>query len=492
MEWTLDMTKAFADRQLEDGDYFVSLRFKKGYSAELDCNVEFACDEYFPLKVRDGRIVVGDTKLQTADYELVSVEQYHAIYTGGIGTPKVDVTIRNTGSFVSEFVGLRIYCIPESVATDDIDLSLYESNGGFSVYAYPGTQVTVKGYITDVAEPGRYRVYLADTKVNRIKDDSPQYIEIASLPDDRPFVFTSLISTEMPSYENSGHEWMSVNVDYSILPGGSWIGDSPMRMQVWAYPEGGTDADHFLLFEHNDFWFAKFGDRVMTLSGAPDLLWRTPGVYNIYMKYEFGGQMVRIDDPNNSGSFLLKQEEVVGASAEMVSPMVINNGDAVVPGESFDVSFRIKSSTGINIDEEATYPRVVLDLSSWSSVCFCESLTFGKTELAPGEETDVMFRMYMPDDSEYYGHRMAVLLDLYIAGEEYISTLVNPGEFLESIYFDVTDPAGVDGVGVADGCSAIVTGRHLEIKGVESGAVIQLWSAAGLLIRDSVAVGSTH
>ncbi len=497
VEWTLNMTKAFEGRQLDDGDYFVKLRFRQGYNAEQDCEAEFACDSYFPLKVRDGSIVVEEVSLPAVNYELVSIVQNDAIYAGGLGSPTVDVTIRNTGSVVAEFGSLYMYCIPEAEAADDIDLSSYKSNGSVSVYAYAGSQVTVRGSIGKIAEPGRYRVYLADGDQKRIKEDLPQYIEITPLPDDRPFVLTSRVSTDVPSYENSDHEWMTVNVDYRLLPDGRWITENSVRMQVWAYPEGGGDADHFLLFEPADeFWFSWnadwYGNWAIKLSGAPDLLWRKPGVYNIYMKYEFGGQMVRIDDPNNSGSFLLKQEEVVGASAEMVSPMVINNGNAVVPGESFDVSFRIKSSTGINIDEEATYPRVVLDLSSWSSVCFCESLTFGKTELAPGEETDVMFRMYMPDDSEYYGHRMAVLLDLYIAGEEYASTLVNPGEFLESIYFDVTDPAGVDGVGVADGCSAIVTGRHLEIQGVESGAVIQLWSAAGLLIRDSVAVGSTH
>lgn len=489
--WENDILLDFSE--VGNGDYYVSLWYKDDRFSENNRKFDFASDPYLQVTVKDGAIYLR-SQVDTADpIEILSVEQPGMIYSD-LQNGILNVTVRNNSKSQIGVEPVFIYCVPETEAVDNPDLSALSKCGNFypnSIYA--GATSTYRATIScrdSNLEEGRYRLYFA-FRDKLIATSEKYYVEVSAMPSDCPFILVDRISPDMKSYQNTDHEWMILKLSYISLKDWAWWFDNSVDFRVWAQLTDGSE-DEFMLYEVREEWLSSKTESTNSkeIAGNPALLWKKPGEYKIWISYKLSKdeEWTEIDDPNNSAVFTLIDEIPFGPSVDMVGPMVINGGRNVVIGSDFEVNLRIKSPTGINIDAEHSFPRITSDPQSWESIGLLRSCEFSETELAADDEADVNIRFFMPDVDEYCCNRYMVLVSVYY--EEYYCVLPRPGEYKESLYFTVDRPSGISDEIYSPSYRCNVAGHTVIVDGVGEGETVEIWSADGVKVAQEQTDGS--
>lgn len=488
---TTEVMVDFTD--MPDGDYLLSLWYSNRDTGEA-MEFDFASDEYFPVTVKDGAVYITSAIMPDMPFEILSMRQEGIYDNAANGVVKCMVHNHSNRLLTKT---LTIHCVPEdAIPTGEPDVSALPTSGSISVQdLYAGATAEYTGNVNvsgNRLTPGRYRTYFSfDGKLAPTPDDC--YIEIKQMPTDRPFVLTSELTTESAEYGNSWFEWMSVTMSYITSPQYKWWFDTPATYQIWASHEDSPEEE-FLLYEEADKFISSYSTATATLSGAPAVLWRKPGVYNIYMRYSQDGNLnwITPDDSMNRGSFTLTEYQPTGPHAELAAPMEINGGRIVQPGEYFEVKCRLRSESGIEINPTTIEARISESIWEWSSFGYVESVTVDNPSLAPGGETDMTLRFFLPDFNDFYDKRFAVIIDLpYSDGQYTYSSYVHPREHLESIYFTAGIDSGIDTADVNDSFTCRMDGDMLAIDGIAPNDTIELWRTDGTMVMRETASGTS-
>lgn len=474
---------------LEDGEYYLSLWYTHEYWSEqglekAEKEFDFASEPYIYFTVKDGEIYFPDQADSGTHLSIAGASQTDVIYQDASG--ELTIELDNNGKRPSEG-DIYIYCLPEDVAPDNPEISaLGDRIARAYFYAYGHSTNKVRATVNSNLPAGRYRLYFVFK--NDLLSTADKYIlEISPLPTDVPFVLTSPLTTEMETYENTNHEWMSITIRYIICDGWMDWTDSPMDFRFTAAHEDNPE-DAFVLFEKKNEYFQRY-DTKIKISEGPDVMWKKPGKYRFRMSYKKStdSEWITPDDHNNTGTFILAEESPTGPVVDMAAPMVINGGHNVAPDSFFDVSLKIKTPTGISIMEEQSFVNVTDSPIKYNNYAFLRTMEFGKTELAAGEETDIKLSFYMPDTPELYNKRFLIVLNLYY--EEYYAVIPRPGEYLESLYFTVDPTAGIGNVD-CESFKCDIHNNEARIEGIEAGDEIRIVSVNGTVVRRLTATGN--
>lgn len=481
------------------GNYYVSLWYKRDQDRNgtyVDKEFDFACEPFFPVTVKDGGLYFesADNTPDAKRLEIISAEQAHPLYEKA-GKGLLRLAIRNNGKEVFKDEDLSIWCAPENEAADSPDISTLTKVGNMYIGAiYDGATVMYSGFVSNdlgagnYLGAGRYRLYFsyrANGEDVLVSGDKKYYFDVTPLPDHIPFVLTQPLTLEFPAYENSDHEWMKIGVQY--MPTGHctdfWNSGS-RDVQFWAAPVSSPE-NKFLLFESLGCYLIYNNYRQDTsMEGSPDLLWKTPGEYRVWLKTRAGGtqEWMDIDLPNNTGTFTVTEYQPLGPALYLTAPMAFENGNNhIKPGSEFSVAMKVKSPTGINMLLDNSFAKITETTASPNGIGYARSIEADKTELAPGEETEMRVNFYLPDNAEFYGKRLMVMV--YVNYEVYLGEYVNPGNYLESISFTADPSSGINDTNSNGAFKCNLSGNALSVQPVGIGDKVELWSAAGILIK---------
>lgn len=475
---------------IADGNYYVSMWYKRDKNRDghyEDREFDFACDPYLPVTVKDGRIhLESDNTTTDEPLEIISVEQPHTIYEN-VEYGYLKLAIRNNGNELFKNKNLNIYCVPENEAVENPDISTLTETGTAYIEAiYDGATVTFPGSIRKKLNAGRYRLYFSyyKDKETLVQDGKKHFIDVAPLPDNIPFVLTQPLVFESSSYENSDHEWMEIKTYYMATGHCMDFWNGKHDVQIWAAPTSNPE-DKILLFESLDEYTFSHTNyyTYATITGNPDLFWKATGEYRVWLKVRSAGEKdwIEIDIPNNTGTFNVTEYKPFGPILHMTAPMQFENGNSVKPGTEFNVTMKVKSPTGIHMLLDNSFAKVTESTASPYSVAYLQSMQADKTELAPGEETEMRLNFYLPDNAELYGKRLMVMV--YVNYEEYMGEYVVPGNYMESIYFTAAPSSGINDTKNNGTVSYDIKGNTLTIHNINAGQTVELWSATGLLIK---------
>lgn len=480
-EWLIDFNG------VSDGDYYISLRYSM---SDEDREFDFASDPYLAVTVKDGSLYFPTCVDNEEVLKIAGVKQTSAIYEN-MDAGTVDVSVINRGKHEILNKTVKIHCALDGDAGDNLDLTSLTEVGSVVINSiYPGAERSFGGDIEcgkNGLQPGRYRLYFTyDGKL--LECNEACYVEVSPVPIDSPFVLGGQLTNYRESYDNGGSGWMIVNVDYEVVDGWeSWF-DQPHDFGVWAALESQPE-DKFLLFiDENKYMTAGSGRQTVEIFGDADLLWKKPGEYKFWLTYRSSGneEWEEIDDVNNRGYFSVVEEEIIEPTVIMSEPMVINGGNDVALGADFDATVKIWTPNGITVLRSEAF--VTASLVSWSRAAVCKSCEFDKTDLAPGEETEVRMSLRMLDNEEYVGQSFYVLL--MVSYDESLYTLPRPGEYIESISFKVSDLSRSENISLDNDYSCVLSGNHLVLDGIDKGDVVEVWSTTGTMLRREQSEGN--
>lgn len=469
---------------IADGDYFVSMSYARQQWTDNGReytyrDLDFACEPFIAVTVKDGALYFNRKPEIATPLNVTDARQTGIIYENDTKA-SIEVSVSNLSSKQLKKPRIAIFSMPAADASDSPDISSMPAIGYvYPYYIYAGATAT---YSTTISAPptGRHRLYFAyDNKL--LETDKPYFIDVDPLPDDRPFILLEPLDIDQTTYSNFDGEWMGVFYTYKSLESWSWWYNIKTAMRLYAAPADDPDNE-FILYDDEECYMTFSSTRIeSSLWGNPDLLWRKPGEYIISLAYRQEGQdeWVRLDDTNNIGRFTLVEYEPTDPYFTLVSPAVINDGYAVRPDSYFDVKMRIKSPSGISIIKDNSWARVSTSPSSWENVANLRSIDLGKTDLAPGEETDISLTFYMPDDESLYNGKFIVIPELPY--EDYIMAHFSPGEYLESLYFTVDPQAGINDAVAYDDYNCRVVDGKITIEGLGPDDFAEIWTLDGIM-----------
>lgn len=478
---------------IADGNYYVSIWYKRDKDRSgiyEDKEFDFACDPFFPVTVKDDGLYF-DPKISVKNHiEINSVEQKFTYYENSATHRScLKITAHNNNKEAVE-LNLSIYSIPESEAVDNPDISTLEIIGNAYNIIYGDATVTLNGSIKENLPQGRYRLYfgyyskeLRETVF--IQSDKKYFFEVTALPNDVPLVFTEPFEFKSTSYENVDWTVMEFKVYYMPTGNNPEFFSYRKDIQFWAAPISNPE-NKFLLYELLDDDSHFFSSNLFSTSfkGVPDLLWKTPGEYRIWMKVRTVGEenWLEFNDPNNTGTFTLTEYHSNGQTLYMTEPMKFEHGNLIKPNKGFNVTMKVKSPTGINMLLDNSAVIVTDNTARTTTLPISYKIEADKTELAPGEETEMRLKFYPYDNENIYGKRFMIMV--YVRYDEnHHGEYIVPGEYMESIYFTIDPLTNTNDATTNSVYNQRIDGNILTITDINAGETVEIWSDTGILAK---------
>lgn len=457
---------------IADGDYYISLRYTTdsersyGYSQKYDYVGPFdiACDDFVPVKVKDGMAVIEEKSEAIDNIVIEGIESTTEIYDLSTNI-ELGIAVRNNGSEMVSSYKLSAYCVADADWTEDLDLEKLEECGSLYIdqlYSEASRIFTCYLYLNKGLTPGVYRLILA-ANGNKVKMESDCKFEVIPMPSDAPMVMMSQLSNSNPTQDNLGGAYMRL----------SWTYYAPREWADWYYGKvplqlWGSNADdpedEFLMCEIEDSGlqydnYSSAGRGSAKVTCYPELSWRAPGKYRMWLKYNIDGEWVVIPGENNLCEFSISSTQPTVSYIELAAPADINGGKPVEIGKEFEVKLTFTSPTGIQLSEENSY-FTIRDMPSFQSNTYnidWQPLA-DKWELEPGECCEITAKFVLDDywaaTYNYDINSLAgkTLLVFPAVCEEYeygsVLALINYNEYIPSLYFTVSEPAGISEITV--------------------------------------------
>lgn len=476
---------------IEDGNYYVSIWYKRDKDRSgvyEDKEFDFACDPFFPVTVKYNGLYFEPKISVKNPIEINSVEQTLTYYeNSGVDGNYLKITAHNNNKEPVD-LHLDIYYIPESEAVDNPDISTLETIGDAYNLIYGGATITLDGSIEKDLPQGRYRLYFGYSNELRekilIQSDKKYFFEVTALPNDVPLVFTKPFEFESTSYENVEWAWMKFKVYYMSTGNNPEFFSNRKDIQFWAAPISNPE-NKFLLYEllDDDSHFFNSNLSYTSFQGTPDLLWKTPGEYRIWMRARTVGEenWLEFNDPNNTGTFTLTEYRSNGQTLYMTEPMKFEHGNLIKPNKEFNVTMKVKSPTGINMLLDNSAVIVTDNTARTTTLPVSYKIEADKTELAPGEETEMRLKLYLYDNENIYGKRFMIMV--YIKYDENYGEYVVPGEYMESIYFTIDPLTNTNDATTNSVYKVRIDENILTITDINAGETVEIWSDTGILAK---------
>ncbi len=458
-------------RTLTDGEYYLRPVFKESYSSTYEYEMAFDGKSFVYVTIKDGVVYLPDALDAGDRVNVYDVRQDGPLYEGFTGVVKVYVG--NEGKRqLDQYAKIDAYVLSGDTEVDNPDIEKLTQLRSLNCdQLYAGSSRWLDWTVgpasnKDTLLPGKYRLYFYSGN-KQIAADKRFYIEVSALPDDRPIVFVSELTPYWSTFENVDNIYQEIEFNY-IAPRNYWRWfDAAHDFRLIASYEGNQDDEFVLMAVKDKFLWTGSGVLTANLEGVPNLLWRTPGDYHIRLQYkdESDGIWMDINDPMNKGVIHVVENEPLGPVVKLASPLIINDGQPVVGGYMVEINARIMSPTGITIVDEYSHVRLTDDhMVNYSPAGNVTEMSFGKTTLAPGEETDLNMKAFIHADPENFGKKFYIMI--YVGNYETYNTLMNPGDYKDSIYFTVIDPAGVENISID---SADVITKVYNLSGIYVG-----------------------
>jgi len=476
-----------------DGEYYLCLNNQfeyLGYYANEESgymqDIYYASDPYYPVIKRDGKLLLPRKAKGYSEYsvELISLEQTAPKYNTQDSKLQMSAVFRNNGN-VSATGNVAVYVLPDDAPESFTELPAGAESIGYISLAgiYPGASKACSftaswDYKFNSIAVGKHR--LAFTYAGKLIEMSqPAYFEITELPNNHPFVLTTDLLLNPDEVPNTDF-WVGYEFGYVVNDNWrDWFNEDK-ALQFWAKRRGSDDAE-FLLREvdANEMYFGSQNSFIIW--DYANLLWKTPGVYDFYLKYKSGDEWVYLDVPMNKGSFTVVEDKPE-YDLVLSSPMIINDGNPVKTDRYFPVSFTVKSNTGISFEGDNAWMSLKFTRDPYSddNIGYCTDFTYGKKVLNPGEETTISTSAYIGSYTEGVEKMklMAMLQFMFMDGDYWKSVTVNPGDYMESTYVNF-ESAGISDVTDDANIIVHVEGMVCTVTGMESGDRVDIYSIDG-------------
>lgn len=476
-----------------DGEYYLCLNNQfeyLGYYANEESgykqDIFYASDPYYPVIKYDGKLLLPREAKEYSEYsiELISLEQIAPKYNIQDSKLQMDVVFRNNGN--SSLTGEAwVYVLPDNAPESFTELPAGAEHIGYISLSgiYPGASKTCS-FTTpwdskfNSMALGKHR--LAFTYANKLVEMSqPVYFEITELPDNHPFVLTTNLMLNPDEVTNTNF-WVGYEFGYVVNDNWRDWFYQDKTLQFWAKRRGSEDAE-FLLREVDAAEMYFTSQKSYIIWDYANLLWKTPGVYDFYLKYKSGDEWVYLDAPANKGSFTVVEDKPE-YDLVLSSPMIINNGNPVKTDQYFPISFTVKSNTGINFEGDNAWMslKFTRDPSSDDNIGYGTDFTYGKKVLNPGEETTITASAYIGSYTEDVEKMklMAMLQFTFMEGDYWKSAILNPGNYKESTFINFGN-SGISDVTVDTNITVHVDGMVCIVKGMEPGDRVDIYSIDG-------------
>lgn len=450
-----------------NGDYYVSLRYTTdkdrpyGYPSKYDyvADFDFAGEEFIPLKVKDGKVVIEEESDEDAYGEWLTIEkaeQEGDIYEL-VASPAVNVTIRNNNSSMTGSIRMTAYCVAETDFSGTVDLTELEPCGSVNLSGiYGSARHTVRFMLDKITwlSPGKYHLVFA-VDGNTVKSESDCRIVVLPTPTDNPMLMLSRLSTSLPTQDNGPANYMKLSWTYSSPDDWAhwYVGDVPL--QLWGCNEA-TPKEEFLMYEieNSDLQHSPGKIRTINVSCYPELKWRAPGQYRMWLKYKVDGEWKVIPGEYNLCTFQVTDYEPSWEYLELAAPAEINGGNPVETGKEFEVKLKFRSPTGIRLSEENTYFIISPSPDNYRTIFAADGHpVMDKWELAAGESCEVTMKFCLDEQwADIYGYDLKSIIGKKLLVNPYICFIDNDGEWqatikynehIPSLYFISTESSGI-------------------------------------------------
>ncbi len=455
-----------ADGTLTDGHYRVSIIYSVG--SELT-----ASNFTYPgsgnlneigFTVRGGRVILDNPDLAqktVSQYTLLSVSAATAYAHCDAGIPVVG-RIRSS-AVRGENKSFGIYLIPEDEYSDQVSLSDYKNVGSVNGYFYDG-DITVSGTVSTVGiKSGNYVLCLGyynayEKKSMAIPATEKNIITVLPQPEEgmailKPFEYTPDV------VKRNENQYLGFLLIYHYFYGDML----KSRLELWACPENGSEADEFLVSEIDPFYFYSGNRRTDLDFWSGKSLWdKELGRYEAYLKCkDVRGRMRRIPGSCNGFVFELVEDDDI---FRLVSPVKFNHGDEIVFDGSqtldFELEFDLAINTAREIDTKLSPEVYVSTDAAGENRCYTmalRELDFGTGVFAPGEPVNckASIRIYSISEDLYgkplYLQFNSIPVKMKEGEVGWSARRVQMLPYGESAVFTVVKTSGVDNV-AADGC----------------------------------------
>lgn len=460
---------------LADGDYFISVRYNADkdnpywYPQKYDYvgDFQFAGEEFVPVKVKDGKAVIEESRevINAEAITIESVDSKGVVYDLDT-SPEINVTLRNDSPKMIASASLNVYCTADNNSAEALDFKNLESNGYLSISEFYGgatrTLPVTLGFARKL-EPGKYRlIFVCDGKI--LKTESDCVLEVTPTPTSSPLLMLSRLSTADTEQSNSSTgSYMNLSFRY-LTPGdwAYWYSDE-VTLQLWAY-NAAMPEEHFLISDIENTGLSYSPERVRTanINSYPDLKWKEPGTYRMYLKYKMDDEWVTIPGDNNLCDFVITTIVPVYDYVELAALAEINGGNPVEIGKEFEVKLKFKSPTGIKLDERYSYIAVTPTPQDYWTVYSADwEPDVDKWELQPGETCEMKMNLCFNENWAYsyeydlhsiVGKKLLInpvlssVFDEEYSGQAYIVY----NEYIQSLYFTPVESSGISDIRADD------------------------------------------
>ena len=379
----------------------------------------------FDITATDTEIIVMPDKMYTEpDLKMISIKENYVLCLRKENDPE-KLLIANY-SPTSQRNGIRAYLMPENANEEDIDLDKLDYLSTNNV-VYGCNEQIVYLYCTYYYEAGTFRVLpyrtLSDNTLERIPEESPQYLTIEDLKGNAHVRLTQPLMIRCNTADRTQND---ISVTLSVKVQGFYEGP----IQLYALKEGDTEDKEVLIMERNidldinqglyDEWYGQ-SDAYSKLDGD---------VYTFYLKQKMGDRMIRMS-PFDYSSYTVTFKKDEAAALQLVAPLTINDGKPVKIGKSFKAKITILSAT--DFEGPIWGNAKSLEYGAWNNAAFIEEKT---VKLKANEPQEIEFDGFCYDATKKGEYPIALY---YKSNDETYN--VEMGEYASSATIQVVSTA---------------------------------------------------
>lgn len=261
-----------------------------------------------------------------------------------------------------------------------------------STTIYPGTTIgtIINVYGSELQKAGRYRMYFRQGETD-ITPQNAVWITAIPNPTEGFILQEPLGNIELPL---SDYTYLSANI-LPYIPATNYEGG----IQMWAYPENGTQEDAFMLFEAN---VSLKSDKSGWISGSAETMMEKPlGKYVVFIKYASGNEYKVVPGATNRGILDFSDTGIESGLLVLTKEAKIGDKDVANPGDILDIEYRLTCRKDINLSnptisllcKDPEHPEIY---NIWLGNT--EDFTISSTQIAKGEEFTIKGKLTV---SEY-------------------------------------------------------------------------------------------
>ena len=338
---TFSFDSGINSADIPDGEYKVVPQYAYISSGTLGETRDFVKDrEYIRLIVKNGDFYLDKPSGNKTTIEVTGASA-SLLFAATNQTFPVVVSVKSTTDIFQS--ATFSYCLIH----EDDDTGVIPAADAVSWgYGYPtlypgatiGTTVNVRG--SWLTKAGRYRMYFRQYETD-ISPKEPVWLTSMEAPADGFVLAKPLGDVSLPVSDGIGFS-LSLTPFVSAK---SYDG----KVQTWAYPEGCTAADAFLLSTDNvDL---RSGEEAWLGPSAQVMLDKPLGKYTLFLKYMSGGQWKTVPGFTNNGTLDFYDDGKESYVMELKSEAKIGENHEASPGDEIDIEYRLTCRSDLNFTD---------------------------------------------------------------------------------------------------------------------------------------------